>query len=227
MKLPPLPIPAHPNPYSVLDRKALYDSPWIRLREDHFRHRRGREGAYAVCGFNRTACGVLAIDDEDRVVLVGQWRYPLEQYSWEIPEGGGEVSESPFETIRRELAEETGLEAEIWEPLAFFHPSNSSTDEEAFLFLATNLQASNRGHHAEDDEELLIHHEPFAQVIQRALGGEITDSLTVIALLALQARRSGVSNPMDTKLAERFFQRPQDHPSAGRKRWHGLQETDS
>ncbi|MDR3682716.1 MAG: NUDIX hydrolase, partial [Geothrix sp.] len=105
MDLKPLPRPEHPDPYTVLDRRFLYDSPWIRLREDRFRHRRGAEGRYAVCGFRRTACGVLALDEEDRVVLVGQWRYPLESYSWEIPEGGGDASESPFEAMRRELAE--------------------------------------------------------------------------------------------------------------------------
>ena len=221
MDLKPLPRPEHPNPYSVLDRRMIYDSPWIRVREDRFRHRKGAAGPYAVCGFRRTACGVLALDDQDRVVLVGQWRYPLEAYSWELPEGGGDETESPFEAIRRELAEEAGLSAQVWEPLCFFHPSNSSTDEEGFLFLATGL-APSAGHHAEDDEELLLHREPFADCLQRVLNGEITDGLTVMALLALQARRSGVMAELDAALAERFFQRAADHPSAGRSRWQDL-----
>src|ERR1035441_9021304 len=118
-------------------------------------------------------------------------RAALESYSWEIPEGGGDASESPFEAMRRELAEETGLSAQIWEPLGFFHPSNSSTDEEAFLFLATGL-APVEGHQTEDDEELLLHREPFPDCLRRVLSGEITDGLTIVALLALQARRSGV-----------------------------------
>ncbi len=227
MKLPPLPIPAKPDPFEVLERRAFYDSPWVRLREDRFRHRRGREGRYTVCGFQHTACGVLALDDEDQVVLVGQWRYPLEQYSWEIPEGGGREHESPFETIRRELAEETNLEADSWEPLAFFHPSNSSTDEEAFLFLASDLRGSIGSHHAEDDEELAILSEPFARCLQRVLTGEISDGLTIMALLSLQARRSGIPAAMDPALAERFFQAPSLHPSAGRKRWNNLSETSS
>ena len=227
MKLVPLPIPAQPDPYEVLERKAIYDSPWIRIREDRVRHAKGREGAYAICGFKRTACGVLALDDEDRVVLVGQWRYPLEQYSWEIPEGGGEECESPFEAIRRELAEEAGLAADAWEPLAFFHPSNSSTDEEAFLFLATGLRAAEGDHHAEDDEELVIHREPFAQCVQRIFSGEITDGLTVMALLTLQARQNGVAPDLDAKQTERFFQRPGEHPSAGRARWGRLSGSNS
>ncbi len=221
MDLTRLPCPEHPDPYTILNRRCHYDSPWIRVREDRFRHRKGAEGRYAVCGFRRTACGVLALDDQDRVVLVGQWRYPLEAYSWELPEGGGDESESPFEAIRRELAEETGLAAQVWEPLAFFHPSNSSTEEEAFLFLATGLSPT-EGHHAEDDEELLVHREPFHDCLRRVLGGELTDSLTVMALLSLQARRSGITTALEATLAERFFQRPQDHPSPGRARWEAL-----
>lgn len=223
MELKPLPQPEHPDPYTVLDRRFVYDSPWIRLREDRFKHRKGAEGRYAVCGFRRTACGVLALDEEDRVVLVGQWRYPLEAYSWEIPEGGGDPSESPFEAMRRELAEEAGLAAATWEPLGFFHPSNSSTEEEAFLFLATGLTPS-EGHHAEDDEELMLHREPFRDCLRRVLSGEITDGLTVMALLTLQAKRSGVSAELDGALAERFFQRPKDHPSLGRARWEILDQ---
>ena len=221
MDLKPLPRPDHPDPYTVLDRRFVYDSPWIRVREDRFRHRKGAEGRYAVCGFRRTACGVLALDEDDQVVLVGQWRYPLETYSWEIPEGGGDVSESPFEAMRRELAEEAGLGAQVWEPLCFFHPSNSSTEEEAFLFLATDLSPV-QDHCPEDDEELMLHREPFPDCLRRVVSGEITDSLTVMALLALQAKRSGVQGELDAALAERFFQRPEDHPSAGRARWMTL-----
>ncbi len=219
--LPPLPQPESPNPYEARERRMVYDSPWIRLREDRFDHRRGTPGRYAVCGFRRTACGVLALDEEDRVVLVGQWRYPLEQYSWELPEGGGEGGESPFEAIRRELGEEAGLQARVWEPLLYFNPSNATTDEEAFLFLATGL-APVEGHHLDEHEELMLHREPFAACLQRVFSGEIRDSLTVAALLALHAKRSGASAPMDATLAERFFQRPAEHPSEGRARWGSL-----
>lgn len=201
----------------------VYDSPWIRIREDRFIHRRGAEGHYAVCGFRRTACGVLALDEQDRVVLVGQWRYPLEHYSWELPEGGGDEGESPFEAMRRELQEEAGLDARVWEPLAFFHTSNSSTDEEVFLFRATHLVDHPKGHAPEEDEELVLHREPFEQCLPRVFSGEITDSLTVTALLAEQARRTGVPGHMTPRLAERFFQRPAEHPSPGRARWREVE----
>jgi 8-oxo-dGTP pyrophosphatase MutT (NUDIX family) len=222
--LPPLPCPADGNPYRVSSRTQVYQNPWIRVREDRFQHRRGARGGYAVCGFMHTACGVLALDDRDRVVLVGQWRYPLEQYSWEIPEGGGEIEESPLASIQRELAEEAGLTAGIWEPLAFFHPSNSCSDEEAFLFLARDLAEIPGGHRPELDEELALRREPFDQCLARILTGEITDSLTVVALLTLQARRAGAPPAMDAALAERFFQAPARHPSAGRARWGKLEQ---
>jgi len=223
MTLPPLPCPPQANPYEVFSRTPLYESPWLRLREDAFQHRSGARGSYGVCGFKRTACGVLALDEADRVILVGQWRFPLERYSWELVEGGGEPDESPLEAIQRELAEEAGLRAGLWEPLAWFHPSNASTDEETFLFLAQDLHPAPGGHAPDDDEELAIHAEPFSQCLTRVLSGEITDSLTVVALLALQARRSGIPGHLSPPVAERFFQRPCEHPSPGRARWSKLE----
>ena len=218
----PLPIPSDPNPFQVDASRPIYDCPWIRVREDRVRHRGGHEGIYAVCGFKRTACGVLALDDQDRVTLVGQWRYPLETYSWELPEGGGESHESPFLAIRRELREEAGLEAGTWEPLLFAHLSNSTTDEETFLFLATDLRPAEGGSQAEADEELMLLAEPFEDCVRRVLSGELTDALTVMAVLALQARRSGLAAPLSASLAERFFQCPEEHPSLGRARWNDL-----
>ena len=220
--LAPLPQPPHPDPYSVSSRRLIYDCPWIRVREDRITHRSGAEGIYAVCGFHRTGCGVVALDDQDRVLLVGQWRYPLERYSWELPEGGGSAAESPFECIQRELREETGHEAGRWEPLAHGHNSNSSTDEEYFLFTATDLKRRPEGQEPDDDEELMLHFEPFEDCLARVLSGEITDVLTVVAILALHARRSGQLAPLPGPVAERFFQRPSDHPSAGRARWSNL-----
>lgn len=221
--LPPLPVPPDPNPYRVASRKVLYDSPWIRLRVDQVGHRSGGKVDYAICGFVHTACGVVALDAEDRVVLVGQWRYPLEKYSWELPEGGGEADETPLGTIQRELREEAGLTARVWEPLAFFHTSNSCTDEETFLFLAQDLAPARDGDDPDDTEELACRREPFEEVLQRVLSGEITDSLTVVAILALEARRRGARAPLEPALAERFFQRPDQHPSPGRARWSNLE----
>ena len=224
MPLPaPLPHPPHPDPFVVRSRRLLYDCPWIRVREDRFTHRSGAEGIYAVCGFQRTGCGVVALDEQDHLLLVGQWRYPLELYSWELPEGGGSEAESPFECIQRELREETGFEARLWEPLAHGHNSNSSTDEEYFLFLATDLKRLPKGQEPDDDEELMLHREPFEDCLSRVLAGEITDVLTVVAILTLHARRTGRTAPIPGAVTERFFQRPADHPGPGRARWGNLE----
>jgi len=217
-----LPIPNDPDPYSVTSSKLHFDSPWIRLREDAFTHRDGAEGRYAVCGFRRTACAVLALDENDNVVLVGQWRHPLKCYSWEIIEGGGMEDETPFDTIKRELAEEAGLQAALWEPLLYSNLSNSSTDEEAFIFVAKDLSQAQDGAHPDEGEELAIIREPFQNCLQRIFTGEIADGLTVIALLAEQARRTGIKSFIQPDLLERFFQTPADHPSKGRSEWNKI-----
>ncbi|MDR0499108.1 MAG: NUDIX hydrolase [Holophagales bacterium] len=214
-----LPIPNDPDPYKVTSSKLLFDSPWIRLREDIFTHRNGAKGRYSICGFRRTACGVLALDEDDNVVLVGQWRHPLKCYSWEIIEGGGMEDETPFDTIKRELAEEAGLQASLWEPLLYSNLSNSSTDEEAFLFVAKDLSPAPEGAHPDDEEELAVMREPFQNCIQRVFTGEIADGLTLIALLAEHAKRAGKKSLMEPDLTERFFQTPANHPSNGRIQW--------
>ena len=193
------------------------------MREDQVIRPDGQPGIYGVIEI-KPSVGIVALNERDEIVLVGQWRYPLESYSWEIPEGGGEETESPFEAIRRELGEEAGLEASVWEPLAFLHNSNSSTDEETFLFLARGLTDVPGGETPEADEELMQLREPFAQCLARVQSGEITDCLTVAAVLALQARRSGAGGVLTPGLAERFFQAPGTHPSLGRARWGKLEQ---
>jgi len=217
-----LPTPQDPDPFRVTSSELIYDSLWIRLREDHFTHRNGATGKYTVCGFRHTACGVLALDEQDNAVLVGQWRHPLKQYSWEIVEGGGKDDETPFETIVRELAEEAGLQADYWEPLAYSCLSNSSTDEEAFLFVAKSLSPCPPGYHQDAEEELATLREPFRNCVRRVLSGEISDGLSVMAILAEHAKRSGVQQFMDPEIQERFFQAPAKFPSKGREQWNGL-----
>jgi 8-oxo-dGTP pyrophosphatase MutT (NUDIX family) len=218
-----LPVPKNPDPYQVTSSKLLFDSPWVRLREDSFTHRGGASGQYAVCGFRNTACGVLALDASDRAVLVGQWRYPLKCYSWEIVEGGGAEHESPFDAIKRELAEEAGLHAAVWEPLLYSNLSNSSTDEEAFLFVAKDLSLAPGGPHPEAGEELAIIYEPFQNCLSRIFTGEMADGLSVIALLAEHARRTGSLPPLGPDIQERFFQAPASRPSEGRAQWEMAQ----
>src|ERR687889_405716 len=126
------------NPWLSVSSKRVYDNPWITVREDRVVRPDGESGIYGVVHYKNIAVGVLAIE-EDHVYLVGQYRYPLDRYSWEIPEGGCPEGEEPLAAARRELEEETGLRAEKWEKMCEADLSNSVTDEVAVLFLATGL----------------------------------------------------------------------------------------
>src|SRR3954468_23424224 len=127
------------SPWRTLASRQIYDNAWIRVREDSVIRPDGEQGIYGVVHFKNIAVGVLAVED-DSIYLVGQYRYPLEQYSWEIPEGGCPEDEDPLDAAKRELAEETGLRAESWEKMGEAHLSNSVSDEIAIWFLATDLR---------------------------------------------------------------------------------------
>ncbi len=147
-------------------------------------------GIYGVVHFANLAAGVLVLDDDDRVLLVGQHRYALDAWSWEIPEGGVPDGETAIEGARRELLEETGVEAADWRELARVHLSNSVSDELAVLFLATGLS---HGVATPDGTEALeVRWLPFSEVLAMTLDGRISDAMTVVAVerLALLRARS-------------------------------------
>jgi 8-oxo-dGTP pyrophosphatase MutT (NUDIX family) len=169
------------NPWRTLKTRVVYDNPWIRVREDDVIRPDGAHGIYGVVHFKNKAIGVLPIDEEGYVYLVGQYRYTLDRYSWEIPEGGGPEGEEPLETAKRELREETGLEARAWRPLGRAHLSNSVGDEEAIIYLATDLIHGDA--EPEGTEKLEQMRAKFEDALRMVLDGEITDSISVIAIL--------------------------------------------
>lgn len=175
------------NPWKTLGSKVIYQNPWITLREDQVIQPRGGEGIYSVVEPRGLAIGVLALDEENRLTLVGQFRYPLGCYSWEIIEGASEKGESALDAAKRELKEEAGTTAEHWEPLGGpYHLSNCFTSEEGRLFIATGLSG---GEAAPDDtEELAIEHVSLKECVEMALSGQITDALSVIGILKLARR---------------------------------------
>jgi 8-oxo-dGTP pyrophosphatase MutT (NUDIX family) len=168
------------NPWKRLSRRTAYENPWIIVHEDQVLRPDGRPGIYGVVHYRNTAVGVVPIDAQDRVLLVGQYRYTLDVYSWEIPEGGGPPGEEPLETARRELREETGYTAGKWDLLLRAHLSNSVSDEEAFCFLATELTAGDAV--PEGTEQLLLKWVPFEETLRMVERGEITDALSVLGL---------------------------------------------
>jgi 8-oxo-dGTP pyrophosphatase MutT (NUDIX family) len=168
-------------------RRVAYENAWITVWHDDGSRPDGSPGIYGVVHFENLAAGVIAFDDEDRVVLVGQYRYTLDRPSWEIPEGGVPPSETPLEGIKRELREETGLEASEWRELGRLDLSNSVTDEEAVLFEAHGL------HHGEaapePTESIAIRWVPFDDAVAMVRDGAITDAMSVAAILRVALDR--------------------------------------
>jgi ADP-ribose pyrophosphatase len=177
------------SPWRTLASREMYDNAWIRVREDAVVRPDGEQGIYGVVHFKNIAIGILAIDGES-IYLVGQYRYPLKQYSWEIPEGGCHEGEDPLLAARRELKEETGLRAARWEKMGQAHLSNSVSDELAIWYLATDLTQGE--HSPEGTEQLLVRRVPFQEALEMALAGEITDALSLLAIMQYQIARSRI-----------------------------------
>lgn len=178
------------NTWQKLFTRNIYENPWIKVEEDQIINPAGKAGIYGKVLFKNKAIGVLAIDNEGFIYLVGQFRYPLNEYSWEIPEGGCPIGEeNPIEAAKRELKEETGLIAEKWSLLNRIHTSNSVTDEEGFIFLAENL--SQHSAEPEETEDLKVKKVLLSDAVQMVLKSEITDSISMAAIL-IAARKFNV-----------------------------------
>jgi 8-oxo-dGTP pyrophosphatase MutT (NUDIX family) len=187
------------NPWKTLSARVVYDNPWIRVREDQVLRPDGLPGIYGVVQFKNRAVGVLPVDHDGSVWLVGQHRYPLDTYSWEIPEGGCPDVESPEETAHRELLEETGLTAGRIQPLGGpIHLSNSVSDEVGYVFRASDLHAGLS--QPEGTERIHVRRFSWDQALSMLDSGEITDSLSVIALLHEARHRSINVDPEHQKL---------------------------
>ncbi|HKS26300.1 MAG TPA: NUDIX hydrolase [Pyrinomonadaceae bacterium] len=175
------------NPWRTLSSREVYTNNWIRVREDKVIRPDGEQGIYGVVHFRNTAVGVLAIEEDDTIYLVGQYRYTLGRYSWEIPEGGCAEGEELLSAARRELLEETGLSANSWEQLGEAHLSNSVTDELAVWYVATGLTQGE--HKPEGTEELQVRRVPFTEALRMVLAGEITDALSRLAITQYEIER--------------------------------------
>ena len=168
------------NPWKTLSTRLIYQNPWIRLREDQVITPAGKSGIYGVVE-TKPAIGIIPLSDDLHTYLVGQFRYTLNTYSWEIPEGGGQDGEDTLDGAKRELLEETGLQAGKWTFLGTLYTSNSFTDEVGYLYLAEHLQqGSSQPDHT---EELQIKRLPFPDAWQMVLDEEIKDSLAIIGLM--------------------------------------------
>ena len=172
------------NPWQTLDIKIAYENPWIQVTHREVLNPSGNPGIYGVVHFKNLAIAIVPIDDEGYTWLVGQYRYTLERYSWEVPEGGGSHAVSPLVSAQRELQEETGITAKTWIEAGELHTSNSVTDERGLIFVAKDLSFGVAN--PEDTEQLEIRRVPFEEAVDMVLRGEITDALAMVSILKVK-----------------------------------------
>jgi len=168
------------NPWKKISSKEIYKNQWIRLREDQVIAPSGIPGIYGVVEA-KPAIGVIPLTEDLQTYLVGQYRYTLDVYSWEIPEGGGVEDEDTLVGAKRELLEETGLTANKWTFLETMYTSNSFTNEIAYLYLAEELSEGKSD--PDHTEELQIKKLPFLDAWQMVLNGDIKDAMAIIGIL--------------------------------------------
>jgi tRNA pseudouridine65 synthase len=171
------------NPWQTLSAQPAYDNPWIRVEHHRVVQPAGGEGIYGKIHFKHRAIGVIPVDPQGFTWLVGQHRYPLDAWSWEIPEGGGAMDEEPADAARRELREEVGLATAKLTEILRLHLSNSVSDEEAIIFLAENLSPVPPA--PDDTERLEIRHLPLRDALRMVMDGAITDAMSVAGLLKM------------------------------------------
>ncbi|MHB1277984.1 MAG: NUDIX domain-containing protein [Bacteroidia bacterium] len=181
LPMPLTPLPSEDNPWKIVDTEVKMDTPWVRCKLHQVINPSGSAGIYGVTEFKNLAIGILPIDEDENTYIVGQYRFPMQRYSWEIPEGGGPLHLDPLDSAKRELKEETGIEAASWELIQTLQVSNSATNEFAYLYLAKDLTYGRS--EPEEEERLVIRKIPFAELYERVKSGEISDSLTVAAVL--------------------------------------------
>ena len=172
------------NPWQITGEKNVYDNKWINVTEYDVINPSGGKGIYGKVHFKNLAVAVVPVDAEGNIYLVGQYRFTIDEYSWEIPEGGCPEGSDPLDTAKRELLEETGLIAGEWTEIMQMHLSNSVTDELAYIYLAKQLLQANA--EPEETEQLQVKKLPFNTVYEMVMDGRIKDALTVAAVLKVK-----------------------------------------
>lgn len=173
------------DPWTVLSAQVVYENPWIELTHNRVLTPGGSNGVYGVVHFKNQSVGVLPIDADGNIWLVGQYRFAISKYSWEIPAGGCPPDEDPVIAARRELREETGFVSTDFQQLCVSHLSNAICDEETTVFVARGLQAGPAN--PEENERLAVRKIRLHTAVEMMRRGEITDAVTMLALLSITA----------------------------------------
>jgi len=176
-------MPETKNPWKTLSVTEVYDNPWIRVTNHDVINPSGNPGIYGKVHFKNLACGIIPLDDDGNTWIVGQYRYTLDHYSWEIPMGGVAAGTDPLAGAQRELKEETGLAAVRWRLLCNVHLSNSITDEAGVVYVAEGLTPGEP--EFDETERIEIRKLPFDDAARMVYDGDITDALSVVGILRL------------------------------------------
>jgi len=176
------------SPWKTLSTQPVYNNAWIKVEEHQVINPGGSAGIYGKVIFKNQAVGIIPVDEQGNTWLVGQFRYTLNDWSWEIPMGGSPLKEDREKTALRELEEETGLKAGKIEQILHLHPSNSITDEQGYVYLASDLS---QGEQQLEDTEMDIQLKKLSvdEAIAMAQNGEITDAISVAGLLYVALNR--------------------------------------
>jgi 8-oxo-dGTP pyrophosphatase MutT (NUDIX family) len=175
------------QPWQTLAARLIYDNAWIRVEEHDVINPSGATSIYGKVCFKNLAVAIVALDEAENLVLVGQHRYTLGEYSWELPMGGAPATETPLGAAQRELKEETGVHAQDWREVKRLHTSNSITDELALVYLAREL--TNGEPQFEATEDLRIRKLPLTEAVRWVLDGRITDAVSAAGILKVWTDR--------------------------------------
>ncbi len=172
------------SPWKTISTQSKYKTPWIEVVHHEVITPGGTEGIYGCVNFQNLAVGVIPLDENYNTWIVGQFRYPTQKYTWEIPEGGCPLNELPLDAAKRELKEEVGLTAETWELVQEMDLSNSATDEVSFTYLARNITEGSACQ--DDNEDITVRKLPFLELYQMVLNGDIRDAISVAGILKVK-----------------------------------------
>lgn len=168
------------NPWTILSSEIKYDNPWIQIEEHQVLTPAGNSSIYGEVHFKNMAVAIVPLDENYNTYIIGQYRFPMKTFEWEVPEGGCPKGETPLETAKRELREEVGMIANDFQLIQELQMSNCTTDELGYIFVAKGLEFVGTDH--EETEVLTIKKIPFVDLFEMAMNGEIRDNLSLTAI---------------------------------------------
>ena len=187
--------PNRSNPWTVLRKEETFACSYFSVRSDIVQFGTSLPRTYNSVRMKSIGVIIAPIDDAGCTTLVGQYRYVLDRFTWELPAGGCRLDQVPVEVAKLELSEETGYAAAHWLRLFDGTVSPSSIDGRTQCFVAWGLQPG--APHPEPEEELVQRRVPFAEAISMALSGEISHFGTISLLLGIQTKLARGELPKD------------------------------